>query len=593
MRRSLLVCSEAGPCFGRAAAEGAGERPNGGAAFASCARVRWARRRYGFVTACNTGPINGGLVRNFLCRVIACTAGAFALAAPSAFGCQAVATTAVVARSVDLRVLGVEVNQGFQDRVLTDSGPAPGHPGSAVQDSNPFFAGKPAVVRVYVGRAAALNDTTAVPATGQLIVYAQGDSLVLEPVASTACRLAPGSASVCTDTIEVWPSFGRQRLPARSDYDIDLLDVRADWSGSLNFVVPAEATATLTGPFTITARVEPPVSAGWRETEPGDNQFTVTIGNVQPQRTLQVRLIRVQMPLAPAPTRLLADSVLHAMLRMTPYGRIGIVSDSTFAYDGEYRTFRVKFLFFTISRRVLSQCQTLWLQLFQTYGVDPERPLLALTPSGAPLSSMDGSPCANLGAWLPATPLTENRSGGVALASMPTFGGDDRLDLERIVSVTHEWYHAAFDRRHVSNDHGEAGGCDVPSLIGTISRGRVDADCWKPAPYAHGVIGAWPEGDMDSGIAGDRGGMGIDIVRTSAGWSLTLYDPCPIGRLDRTSPVTTLVQRMNIARWEYACQLPDTRRAHDFMSYGPLRWTSRAQFFEAHHGTTGSPESGG
>ncbi len=532
------------------------------------------------------------MVRTFLCRVITCTAGAFALTVASAFARQSpVGTPAGMARSVDLRVLGVEVSQGFQDRVLTDPGLAPGLPGSAVQDSSPFFAGKPAVVRVYIGRAAASNDTTGVPATGRLVVYAQGDSLVLEPVASSACLVAQGSATVCMATIAVWPSLGRQRLPVRSDYDIDLLDVRADWSGSLNFVVPAEATASLTGPFMIAARVEPPVSAGWQETEPGDNQFTVTIDNVQPQRTLQVRLIRVQTPDGPAPARVLADSVLHAMLRMTPYSRIGIVSDTTFAFDGEYRTFRVKFLFFTISRRVLSQCQTLWLQLLQTYGLDPDRPLLALTPSGAPLLMTDGAACSNLGAWLPATPLTQNRSGGVALARMPEFGGDDRLDLDRIVSVTHEFYHAAFDRRHVSNDHGEAGGCDVPSLIGTISRGRIDADCWKPAPYAHGVIGAWPEGDMVSGIAGDRGGVGIDIVQTSTGWSLTLYDPCPIGRLDRVSPVTTLVQRMNITRWEYTCQLPDTRRAHDFMSYGPLRWTSRAQFFEAHHGTSGSTET--
>jgi hypothetical protein len=490
-------------------------------------------------------------------------------------------------------VLGVEVNQGFQDRVLTDPRVTPGNPGSAVQDSSPFIAGKPAVVRVYVGRVAVPGDTAAAPATGRLIVYALGDSLILDPVASTECRLALAPETPCTHTIDVRPSFGRQGIPVRSDYGIDLLDARADWSGSINFVVPAEATASLTGPFTIVARVEPPVSAGWRELEPGDNDFTVTIDDVQPERVLQVRLIRVGTPDAPAPSRVLADSVLHAMLRVTPFSRIDVASDTTFTYDGEYRTLRVKFLFFTISRRVLSQCQTLWLQLLQTRGVDPDRPLLALTPSGALLLTRNGDSCSNMGAWLPATPLTGNRSGGVAFARMPMFGGDDRLDLDRIVSATHELYHATFDRRHVSDDHGEAGGCDIPTLIGTISRGRIDADCWKPAPHEHGVIGAWPEGDMDSGIAGDRGGMGIDIVRTATAWSLTLYDPCPTGRLDRASPVTTLLQRMSLARWEYSCQLPDTRRAHDFMSYGPLRWTSRAQFFEAHHGTSGSPGSEG
>lgn len=528
-------------------------------------------------------------MRISLCRVVTCTAGAFALAAPPVSARQSpVVASAAVARTVDLQVLGVEVNQGFQDRIMTEYGLAPGQPGSAVQDSTPFFAGKPAVVRVYVGRAATPGDTMGVPTIGHLMIYAQGDSLLLQPVASTACRTTQESATACSDMIEVRPSFGRQHLPVRSDHDIDLLDARADWTGSLNFVVPAEATASLTGPFKIVARVDPAMSSGWRETEPDDNQFTVAIDTVLPERTLQVRLIRVGTPDAPPPTRMLADSVLHAMLRMTPYSRIGIVSDTTFNYDGEYRTFRVKFLFFTISRRVLSQCQTLWLQLLQTWGVDPDRPLLALTPSGASLLAKDGATCSNLGAWLPATPLTENRSGGVAYARMPLFGGDDRHDLDRIVSVTHELYHAAFDRRHVSNDHGEAEGCDLPSLIGTISRGRIDADCWKPAPYAHGVIGAWPEGDMESGIAGDRGGMGIDIVRTSIGWSLTLYDPCPVGRLDRASPITTLVERMDITRWEYSCQLPDDQRAHDFMSYGSLRWTSRAQFFEAHHGTTGS-----
>jgi len=534
-----------------------------------------------------TSACSRNAVEDSLYRALAGALTSLALVPSPGFARQG--GSAVLARDVDLRVLGMEINQGFQDRVHTDHARPSGAPGAAVQDSSPYFAGKPAVVRVYVGLGQAPAGTSgSVQATGRLIVYAAGDSMVLEPLASTACQGAAGSLDACADTIDVWPSFGRQSLPTRSDRDLDLIDARSGWSGSLNFVIPAAATAALTGTLGLRAVVDPSASRGFREAEPGDNAFLVTIDRVEPARTLQVRLIRVGTPDAAPPERLLADSVLQAMLRLTPYSSIEVVSDSTFAYDGEYRTLRVKFLFFTISRRVLNQCQTLWLRVFQTSGVEAGRPLLALAPANARLLSTDGTPCSNLGAWLPATPVTSNRSGGVALARMPAFAGDRQLDLDRVVSVTHELYHADFDRRHVSNDHGEASGCDVPSLIGTISRGRIDADCWKPAPYPHGVVGAWPEGDTDTGIAGDRGGMGVDIARTSNGWSLTLYDPCPIGRLDRASPITTLVQRMNIKRWEYACQLPDAVRAHDFMSYGPLRWTSRAQFFGARHGTTGT-----
>lgn len=533
---------------------------------------------------------HGGILRISLQRALPCAITGLALITSPGRARQQPVGSAVLARDADLRVIGVEINQGFQDRVLTDHGRLSGAPGSAVQDSSAFLAGKPAVVRVYVGLAqTSAAAAGAVPATGHLIVYAAGDSLVLEPLVSTECQRAPGILDACADTIEVWPSFGRQGLPTRSDYDLDLIDARSAWSGSLNFVIPAAATATVTGSLTLRAVVSPSASRGFRETVPGDNEFLVAIDSVESPRRLQVRLVRVGTPDAPPPDRLLADSVLQAMLRLTPYSQVDVVSDTTYAYDGEYHTIRVKFLFFTISRRVLSHCQTLWLRLFQSAGVDANRPLLALAPANARLLSTDGTPCSNLGAWLPATPLTSNRSGGVALARMPAYAGDSQLDLDRVLSVTHELYHAAFDRRHVSNDHGEAIGCDIPSLIGTISRGRIDGDCWKPTPYPHGVIGAWPDGNTNSGIAGDRGGMGIDIVQTANGWSLTLYDACPGGRLDRNSPITTLVQRMNINRWEYACQLPDNVRAHDLMSYGPLRWTSRAQFFHARHGTTGTP----
>jgi hypothetical protein len=495
------------------------------------------------------------------------------------------------ANGVDLWVMGVEVNQGFQEFLLTDLARLPGHPGQVRSDEFEMLAGKPVVIRVYVGLRAAPNQPATPPggvlATGHVRISFEGGSFTLQPLETTGCtyHLAQSGGQSCRGAIGVYPGLGRQGLRTRSDYDLDLIDQRADWGGTLNFVLPAEATATRDGPFAIEADVEPLIAQGFAELADGDNRFRADLARVVPARRLMVRLVRVGAPGFAPPTRSEADSVLRDILRLVPFAGVDVVSDTTYEYGGTNRTLKVKFLFITIRRRILSQCQTLWSELLSRFGVETDKPVLALTPAGAELLSRDGTACANLGAWVPGTPLTSGRSGGVALARMPAYAGDAGFDLRRVIAITHELYHAHFDRRHVSNSHGEASGCDIPSIIGVVSLGKIDTDCWKPSAYPHGVIGAYPEPASAGEIIGDRGGIGLDIRPVGDSWALTLYDPCPTGRLDRGSPLSTLVYRVELSTGESRCRLPDNMQVHDFMSYGPNRWISRAQFMRASFGT--------
>ncbi len=484
---------------------------------------------------------------------------------------------------IDLWVMGIEVNQGFVDRVFTDLNRRPGQPGIVTTDragSVPIFPGKPMVVRVYVG----VRSTPGLPApppggfqvTGSLLMItgAPGGRFAFNPLDNRNCAEQSGTTSgqSCKPTIGVYPSLGSQGLPTLTGNDIDLIDQRSHWEGTLNFVIPPNLTENFKGGVMLQATVEP---VDRRETNPGDNGFRVDLPINAQASALPIRLVRVSLTGNPVPTRGEAERALNDMLRLTPFSRLNIISDNEFFYDGSKGS---------IANKSLNQCQTLWVKLFKRFGTRPESTLLALTPGGI---GLDG--CGGLGWWTPPVPVVYG-GGGIALSRMPAYGGSVFDDMRRVTTLAQEVYHAHFDRRHVSNDHGEERGCLLKgiweTLVEDVTFGQVDADCYKPSPYAHGAIGAYPEpvmvyprpGLVERRISGDRGGLGVRIEPDGQSWRLTLYDPCPTGPLDRANSRVTIGKRWDATSNTYRCALDDTVIPHDFMSYGPNRWTSGAQF---------------
>jgi hypothetical protein len=512
----------------------------------------------------------------------------------------------VLGLPVDLWVMGIEYNQAVQDFIFTDLDRAPGEEGLiTLADSAfgmPVIPGKPLAVRVYVGVRQGPGSPSApsegFAATGELeVILGDGTAQVLAPVDNPNCREQSGATTgqACLPTIHVHPSLGRVvtrqdpaiitntgpllvdlELPTRTEYDLDLLDQRSHWEGTLNFVVPGDLTL-LSRPdgLTLRAVVEP---VGRAEATDGDNEFELQLGRVTPPNALLLRLVRVSLPLQAAPSYDEAVLTLRKTLPLMPYDELEVVSSRPYSYDGSRLTIRVEFLgLIEVTEERLSQCTTLWLDLYQAFGATESSTLYALTPTGVDLQG-----CGGYGYRVPG-------DGGLALAEMPT--GPD--DTSQIATIAQELYHAHLDRRHVSNDHEEADGCLTgESVIAELIEAFTgyNTDCWEPAPHFHAAIGEYPVvGDL---IYADRGAMGVEFDFAGGDYLLTLYDPCPTGGVDRGDELATLAWIGR--RWDYDLGFADRRNPdlfnlgylcrehanapHDFMSYGGNRWTSEAQF---------------
>lgn len=547
------------------------------------------------------------------------------------------------ARPVDLRVIGVEYNQGFQDVVYTDlhshgqagDVPAsswPGRPSSRL--SLPVIPGKPMVVRVYVTAAPDPRPPAdGVLVTGRLTVWdglTGHPSLEFRPLNSTQCQdhLGRGAAmgQVCSRQIRVFESLGSAGLDTGA-FDLDLLAARSHWGGTLNFVVPANVTELAATSHTLDLAVEvTPVTD--REVHRPDNQFRLALPNIAEPGTLDLRIVRVAMQGLPAPTTAIVRRTLDDMTRMLlPYARINAVSDQTFTYLGTSESLSID----GIEVRDLDDCQTLWRNLFTRFGLDRERTLLAVLPSGAALTA-----CTGLG-WRVGWPDRESPDylGGIAFAPVPAYsdpsGGTTAADWDTVGTMAQETYHAALDRRHIGNDHGEDGGCVVTgglaTVVGIASFDTLDTDCHKPAMFPHGALGAYPGpvsigtpgtttlGHLAGRLVGFAGGVG---VRIEDGGRLTLYDPCPTGSPWAPAPRSTssggpgdldlddpaiprtpsapsgddlsmearrnavrawLAARFDVTTGRSRCTLADSPDgtglvAHDFMSYGANPWYS-------------------
>ena len=504
----------------------------------------------------------------------------------------------VLGLPVDLWVMGIEYNQAVQDFIFTDLDRAPGEEGLiTLADSAfgmPVIPGKPLAVRVYVGVRQGPGSPSAplegFAATGELeVTLGDGTAQVLAPVDNPNCSEQSGATTgqACLGTIHVHPSLGRVvtrqdpviitntgpllvdlELPTRTEYDLDLIDQRARLEGTLNFVLPPELTAAAAGGLTLRARVEPVDRA---EAAVGDNEFELELGEFTDPNPLDIGLVRVSTPGTAAPFSVNAQGMLTEMLELTPYDSLALNFDRTFFYDGDRLRIRVLlFGFIEIADETLTQCQTLWLDLFDSFGLSNDFTLFAVSPA-----TVDLQGCGGLGWRVPGF-------GGIALSEIAT----NENDHDQLATMAEEAYHAHLDRRHVSNDHGEGDGCFLEEGILTdlIGAAGFDTDCWKPAPYFHGSMGEYPL--VDDGIFGDRGGVGLEIEPDGATWRLTLYDPCPTGGVDRGDELATLAWIGR--RWDdfafradglnlYLCR-EHANSPHDFMSYGDNSWTSVQQF---------------
>jgi hypothetical protein len=520
--------------------------------------------------------------------------------------CSEASTTVIldlpVLEKTDLWVMGIEYNQGIQDIISTDLNRAPGLAGFVPIRCNPncpdselatpIIPSKPMVVRVYVGLRAR-PDLPAAPSegisvTGRLLVslpVTGGGSWSLPPIQTDACAEQSGTTSgqSCRQVIHIFPSFGRQGLGTNTDYDLDLVNQRSHWEGTLNFVVPPDVTqrAAEAGGLDFRTIVEPVARA---EAELGDNEFRLQLGNVAPPNPLSIRLVRVRMPtvFGEPPSSAAAARALVDMLRLTPFDRLNIVSDKEFFYDGSEISVSVG----GGSVIRFSQCQMLWYRLYQEFPLHPSQTLVALTPANIDLHN-----CGNGLGWKVPDPdslvtTSVTYLGGIALARMPAYSGDRAADMRRITTLTQELYHAHLDRRHVSNDHGEAGGCPIKDgplkeLIDFLT--PIDPDCWKVAIQPHGAIGSysaatveiWRRGESTGRIFGNAGAVGVSIEPDGTSWRLTLFDPCPTGPLSRTDPLTTFGQRWDVTKGGYNCAVDHNLVPHDFMSYGPNRWIGK------------------
>lgn len=366
------------------------------------------------------------------------------------------------------------------------------------------------------------------------------------------------------------------------------------------------------GGLILGARVQP---ARMRDPNPGDNDFILQLDNVGTYTPADVRLVRVALPGTPAPTLVTARRALADSQRLLPLSEIRIAEDlGVFTY----RPHTVRLRWVTgDTTDILEQCQTLWMDLYSAFGLHPTRTLIALVPSGATLTG-----CGRGLGWKVQKPEFDwagspapEYFGGIALSEAPPYAGPmaDRTDMPFVTTLAMEFAHAHFDARHVSNLHGEASGCPAEFLRDLIAEfTNVDPDCWKPTPHPHGAIGTYPAtaveiaqpllpgfddftplGVLQGRIFGDFGGVGLRIEpeagapawRLARGqdWRLTLYDPCPVGGLDRSDPLASLGQRVDLDSaspefMRYRCAPagdpdPDNNVVtHHFLSYGSNRW---------------------
>jgi hypothetical protein len=499
---------------------------------------------------------------------------------------------------VDTWIMGIEYNQLWQDVVYTDlnRGPIIGFiplldpSGRDSEFAIPIQPGKPMVVRVYVG----LRDTPTPPpggvrVSGRLLVDTAivGDPATgLTPLETPNCFDHLGTPYPCQSTIRVFPSFGDMGLNTSNSYDLDLISQRSSWSETLNFVIPGSVTGKAPDArgLVIRASIFPVDEV---EVERGDNEFELQLQNVAEPRSVDVRLVRVGVAGIPAPTRAAADRALADLLRMTPWDRVNVISDDLFESAGARYSIEVG----VIDVRDLDQCASLWFDLFDRFGLDESNTLLAFTPPGIGLDNCAGMGWKVIVEGTSAGAGTGTSLGGIAFAEIPPYAGatNSAADWGAMEVVAQEIYHAALDRRHVSNDHGEDSGCFLDSGLADVLSFilSVDTDCHKGSVHPHGAIGAYPAtvveigrpgeipGILSGRIFGRLGGMGARIEPEGDSFRLTLYDPCPTGPLNRADPLSTMAQRIDLDTGRNTCSGPgDGAMAHDFMSYGPNRWYS-------------------
>jgi len=375
----------------------------------------------------------------------------------------------------------------------------------------------------------------------------------------------------------------------------------------LNFVLPAEVTDAAIGAerggtgLTMNLEVFPVdqwdamrnPDGIWNEVNSRDNAFQLQLENAR-REVLRVRLVRVAMLGAPAPSRADARRAIEEVGRVLPFSEIDVDVESEFYYSGTTATIDADFLGFDVIDEDLDQCQVLWLQLYEAYGLNSDAILVGLVPQAI-------DPCQGLGWAVPNLEiLREARGrrltfvGGIAHSRMPDYSAGD--DWGRVAILAMEIMHAYNDARHVSNLHGEDGGCPLTegaggALIDFVSDAvglGVDVSCFKPEVHPHGTIGSYPPtvvrigrpGDVSgtllggTRIFGNLGGFGVRIDPDGASSRLTMYDPCPTGPLDLSDPLAVLRQRIDPSSG-YLCDLPgpddeddDEFLPHDVMSYG-------------------------
>ncbi len=518
--------------------------------------------------------------------------------------------------ATDAWVLGMEYNQGYQDVIYTDldRGAVTGwvplqHPtGRDTRLALPIIPGKPMLVRVYVGlRGTPTPPPNGVPVTGRLRVEAPetgGPGRTIRPLNSNDCFSHLGTRMPSLHRVIAFGTLGTQGFRTQSPYCIDLIAARIHFAGTLNFVIPADFTERLRRGAELRVTVEP---VGYRETNPGDNQFRMSLQNVYPRQTAKIRLVRLSPDGIPAPSEAAARQVIRDMTQFTKYSQIDIVSDQVFRYRRSTVQIEAELLGLKVVRENLDEGNSLWLMLAQRYGLRKDETLVALLPRGLRLRDTRVS---GIGWRIPklqplrgATggPVQPDYYGGVAWALMPDAAGRNAY-WDQVSTVAHEFYHAHLDVRHEETGHGESEGTFLSGRSGAsflefgsdLAGFNIDFDASKPASHKNGVIGEYPTASVELGqpgsptghfagvidgssnrnmpkVIGFLGGTGVRIELIEGRYQLTLYDPCPTGQLDRSNPRRVLRQRIN-SNSQYDPQMDDSRMPHGFMSYSSNRW---------------------
>jgi len=488
-------------------------------------------------------------------------------------------------QEADVWVMGIEYNQGYQDHVFTDLG-SPTRIGSipfscgsdACPDSRfaaPVIPGRPMTVRAYVGVRDGGPENVPVRGVLHFSNCQVGSAFRRDFVAieNPSCRNHIGTSMPCEREIDAHPSLGRLGLNTNTDYDIDLVAMRTDLSSTLNFVVPEASTSLIRESGCMSLDVEVEFAApGFVDPNEANNEFRFAMENVSDPNPLAIDQVRIAMPAGVAPSAPLAAQAMDDMLRTTvDYDEVMVESDSTMFWDGAPLSIGVDPVVINID-----QCNSLWIELFLAFGLDPRRTVVGLYPDGTTLTG-----CGGLG-WRVPRPIPFFRErddylGGIAIARPSA-----------TATLAQEVYHADLDRRHVSNLHGEGSGCGLTGtaadIVGAIF--NVDPDCFHEAAHPHGEIGTYPAalvrigappgpGLFDGGtVYGNVGNMGIEMEFTGGNWELTLYDPCPTPLVDRAAPLDAISQRWIDSPTDtgYDCQIADGSRPHDVLSYGTNRW---------------------